>query len=374
MFIDWLTMYQDHNTTLPVIGDQQHLVVDVETGDVIAERQPTVQHEGSYSTSLHIRVSGSRVTVSGNPSRYGRLENVFGLVTIDRCVEVYNRVLESYGLPGFKKGTRLTPCVGEDGKKVRMVSDGAHIVELHVTTNRMVGKGNVDDFIKAISTQPYRNSIPRLHTNGKTCDWLTKRGKGSTLIYPSIYNKGFELALHSLPKMVRKYGEESDEVKYLKHVIEFCNDNGVVRYEQKIKSAYLRRNGLQFWGFENWEIITQAHNEFLKVDEKLKVEAMDFLTITEKLIKEQGLKTVAANTTAMYAINWMHGQTFNLNNSAVQTHRCRLRKIGIDIALPCDLTKFSLVTVAATRKVEVKPLACPVWYRRPEATQLRAVA
>lgn len=56
-----------------------------------------------------------------------------------------------------------------------MVADGALIKELHITSNKSVGKGNEDDYISGLSTQPYRNSVPRLHSNGKSVDWLSKR-------------------------------------------------------------------------------------------------------------------------------------------------------------------------------------------------------
>ncbi|MFQ1018192.1 phage/plasmid replication protein [Gilliamella sp. BG7] len=60
---------------------------------------------------------------------------------------------------------------------------------------------------------------------------------------------------------------------------------------------------------------------------------MDFETVAEQLIRCGVVDTTrSANTTAMYALQWMHGQTFDFRKSQVQIHRARLRKIGIDIA------------------------------------------
>lgn len=68
----------------------------------------------------------------------------------------------------------------------------------------------------------------------------------------------------------------------------------------------------------------------------------------------------------MYAIQWMHGQTFNFNKKAIQTHRARLRKIGIDIAQRCNLSKFSPVTVREIRQVQISDCPIPSWYKMPQ--------
>jgi len=377
MFIDWLTIYQDFDYQLPLIGDRAFLVVDMTidgAGDVIGTKCPAINHEGSFSTSLQIRISGNRLTVSGNPSRINRIDNLFGFKTIEHCVDVYNRVLADYGLPPFTKATFVNH-IADAGSKLRKITDGAVFTEIHVTTNKCVGQGAEDDYIKGVSTQPYRNSIPRLHTNGKTCDWLSKTGKGGRLIYPSIYNKAFELRLHALPKISRKFGEDSTEFKYLLTVIEYCEKSGVVRFEQKIKSEFLRRENLNIYGRADLDKLIDIHEDFLNIDKKIQVEKMSLENITERLLREHICEnTKAANMTTLYAIQWASGASFDLKKSSVKTHRARLRQIGIDIALPCDLTKFALVTVRESRTIEVKSLPIPSWYRRPEVNPLRLVA
>lgn len=390
MFFDWLTVHQDFDYQLPLIGDCAIVVLDTVSGEQLQVKCPSINHEGSYSTNIQIRISGNRLTVSGNPSRFDRLDNLFGLATIDQCIAVYNRILRMYGLPEFTKCTRVwhlshkgtdridssaMRLLGIDKGRRISCSDGAVITEIHITSNRAVGQGNVDTYIRALSTLPYRNSVPRLHTNGTTVDWLTKAGKGGRLIYPSVYNKGHEIELHSFAKAKKKFGENSDEAKYLFGLINYCNFHGVVRFEQKIKSEFLRRNNCCFYGLFDESVFKDIHADFLNIDSKLQVEAMNFETITAQLIRE-GIcnNTKAANTTTMYAIQWMHGHNFDLSKSQIKTHRARLRKIGIDIALPCDLTKFSLVNVRFARTVEVKALPVPDWYRRPVVNHLKLVA
>ncbi|WP_437439251.1 phage/plasmid replication domain-containing protein [Dickeya fangzhongdai] len=143
-----------------------------------------------------------------------------------------------------------------------------------------------------------------------------------------MYNKAHELKLHALSKIENKFGKNSDEVRYLQRVIAFCEDQGVVRFEQKLKSRYLQKHGLLFWGLTDYSTLTTLHDAFISLDNSLMVTAMDFDTISEHLIN-QGVvdNTRSANTTAMYAIQWMHGHSFDFNKKQVQTHRARLRKM-----------------------------------------------
>ena len=372
MFIDWLTIYQDFDIDLPVISDRFNLVVDTDSGEAITRTQPSVKHEGSYSTSIQIRVSGSRITVSGNPSRFNRLENLFGLTTIEACVNVYNSILSTYGLPAFTKASRSvfknTGDLKQNGKtsaaSMEVSYNGATITELHITSNVGTGADNARDFVRALSTLPYRHSVPRLHTNGNTVDWLSKTGKASTLIYPSAYIKSSELALHALPKVKRKFGDKSSEFVYLQKVISYCAIHGVVRFEQKLKSRFLRREGLNKYGHVDMGKIEKLHKEFLALPKNLGCQSVSFESVSDRLISK-GIcaNTHAANSTAMYVIKWMHGEQFDLAKSAVKKHRARLRQLGIDIALPCDLTKFALVNVKNKRDIELSSLPRPDWYK-----------
>jgi len=374
MFYDWLTIFQDHNERLPFLSDRAEIIVDVESGETLTERQPAFQHKGSFSTSVSIRISGGRVTVKGNPSRINRIDNLFGFQSIDECVAVYNRILLSLGLPPFTKCTKKFLLTGEDGKKVVTASNGATIQELHITTNKQVGEGNVADYLRGLSTQRYRNSIPRLHSNGCTLDWLSKKGNAS-LIYPSVYDKANELQLHQMEKIKRLHGEQSDEYKYIQQVFDHCIKQGVVRFEQKLKSRFLIRNDLRFWGLSDYTKLNNLHNEFLNIDKKLGINAMTYQSIAE-LLKEEEIcrSTQAANATASYYFMWLHGEKFDLQKRQVKEHRSRLRKLNIDIAEICDTSKHTAVRIKEVREIEVSELAIPHWYQLPANNHLRLVA
>lgn len=366
MFFDWLKIEQDFGYQLPLIGDFGYVGIHIDTGEQQEGiRIPAFKHEGSFCDSVLIKINGSILTMSGNPSRWGRIENLFGLPTVEACVNCFNSILRNLNLPEFTKCTRIFYGQSEDGSKVKKFSDGAIIKELHITENRAVGRGNVEHYISGLSTLNYRNSIARLHTNGETVDWLSKQGNAN-LIYPSVYNKAYELELHSLVKIKNKFGEQSQEYKKLLKVIDFCKEQGVARFEQKLKSRYLQKENLNFYGLSDYSKLKKLNDEFINIDEKLKVTAMDFETISETLLNAGIVDTVrSANTTAMYALQWSHGQVFDLSKRQVKEHRSRLRKIGIDIARKCDLSKFSPVKVVSTREITVSNLIVPNWYKLP---------
>jgi len=370
MFYDWVEVYQDFDFELPLVGDRAYQNIDVLTGEGGKLMQPGWQHEGSFCTSIRISISGNRLTVKGNPSRYGRLDNLFGLSTLDQCMDVYNKILRTLGLPEFTKCTQIWNFTDKvsGSSKMQIMTDGAVFKEIHLTTNKGAGSGCSDDYIKGLSTLSYRNAIPRLHTNGKTVDWLSKKGNAS-LLYPSVYDKAHELLLHSAEKIKKKFGPKSDEYSYLSKVVDFCKTNGIVRFEQKIKGRLLTRLNARYWGlFDEQTAFSPLHKEFLSIDEKLQVTSMTIEGISERLLRLGIVETTrAANTTALYAIQWMHGQAFDLQKSQVQTHRSRLRKVGIDIGKPCNISQASPVYIRKAKEVTVSDVAAPDWYRAASA-------
>lgn len=365
MFFDWLSIEQDFGYQLPILSDVAYQRIHLDSGEASALSQPTFQHRGSFCDVVSISIRGSVLKMTGNPSRWGRLDNLFGLPTIDACVFVYNNILIDLGLPTFTKCTKTMFTQTKESQKTHTVSDGAIIREIHITSNRAVGKGNEDDYISGLSTQPYRNSIPRLHSNGKSVDWLSKKGN-INLIYPTVYNKAHEIEIHNLIKIKNKFSNSSLEYKYLLDVIEYCKLSGIVRFEQKLKSRFLQKKSLTYWGLSDYSLLAKLHDDFLNLDKKLSVNAMDFETISEQLLNQGVVDTTrAANTTAMYAIQWFQGHSFDFNKRQVKSHRARLRKIGIDIAQKCNISKFSPVIVKNVREIVVSECLIPDWYKKP---------
>jgi hypothetical protein len=372
-FFDWIKCYQDFDFELPVISDNGYFKVDLVTGEQSHLIQPTKRQEGSYCTSVSIQISGNRLTFDGNISRYNRLDNLVGYSTLDESMKAINHLFSSLGLPRFTPCTKTFHRQGKDGEKVDTFSDGCTFQRLDITSN-LCTDGHSRAYIKGVSTQPYKHSIPRLHTNGYGCDWLSKKGK-ATLVYPKLYDKANEIRLHSETKIKNKYGKDSDEFKYIQDLIKFLDEKGVVRYEQELHSAFLRRHNLRHWGLFDETIFNTIHQEFVDIDKKLGVTSMELQTITERLVSEGACSnTRSANATAMYAILWANGQQFDFAKRQVKTHRARLRKIGIDIKSEFDASRFSVVHMVKAHEVNVTPLVLPTWYQRPQNFKLGIAA
>jgi hypothetical protein len=102
---------------------------------------------------------------------------------------------------------------------------------------------------------------------------------------------------------------------------------------------------------------------------------MSLETIADRLLREGICTNIkSANATTLYAMQWMSGKQFDLSKSQVQTHRARLRKIGIDIADACDVSKHSLIQIRKATEIVVRDLAVPHWYRLPSVPSLRIAA
>ncbi len=112
----------------------------METGEALPPSVNQKRLEGSFSTKLTIRCDGYRVRVEGNPSRWQRMDNLFGLTSLDDCVEIYNHLLSRYGLPPLTKNTRLYPRQSPDGKSTSLVGNGAEITSIDWTRNLAVGR------------------------------------------------------------------------------------------------------------------------------------------------------------------------------------------------------------------------------------------
>lgn len=368
MFIDWLTISQEHDHDLPIVCDILTLTIDSNTNEVLSTKQPRFKHEASYSTSVTIHIQGRKIRIEGNPSRVGRLDNLFGFTTIEQCVAVYNDLLREYGLPDFTRCTRLDIRQGESGAKSGdRIADGAKIERIDLTTNFALGEGNVLAYLRGVSSQRIGHSIGFLYPNGRTVSWTPKgNGQGGRLQYRKAYDKAFEMDQNCLPKIKRIFGEESTEYKYVQRIRDYCVSEGVVRLEQELKSEFLQREALCYWGLFDEGRLAKLHCEFLKIDEKLKVTAMDIVSISEQLLAENIVDTTrAANTTALYAIQWMHGQRFDFKKRQVQDHAARLNRIGINIRNACDTSRFAPVFVRQCREVTKSTLAIPTWYQRP---------
>lgn len=354
VFCDWITIYQDHQIDLPILNDgfvvrfepdAFRKSIDSETGEIrpmfdAMKAEYTVsrkmEHEGSYESKVAIRCDGRRVELSGNVGRFGRPDNVFGLSvleTIDRA----NEILASLDLPPFS-------CVERNCAFARVDSfskgNNAVITRTDLTANFATGsRANAFRVLHWMSGQgTARNSgkNPRNYGNGVT--W----NEGSKRHYEKLYFKADELGPHVTPE-----------------VRDYCEQNGILRYEVSLKARELADRGLQ--SMMGWLPVTEdgmrkenvIYGHFAQVLTRNQVSVTECQKIPGKL--------------GFIARSYLNGE--NPYESAEVPDRTRRRwrsdlmKFGLDIAQPIDVTRLN----TRIRMIDLQPVAAPAWYNRRAA-------
>jgi II/X family phage/plasmid replication protein len=356
-FIDWLTVSQEYSEPIPIFCQDITRKIDADTGELKYETRTFRQESGSYATSISIKSDGTRLTISGNPSRFNRPDNLFGYTSFGQCINVYNELLSKLCLPELTYSANLIPVQSNTGK-IRFSGDGCRISQVHITKNFSVGKGNEKRFIRSLGSFAYRNKMPFLYPDGNTIDWL----KGSRRLYIKLYNKSQSL-IRERKKLERLYND--DELLYYDNVIDFCIDEGVVRLEYEFKSNYLNDKFTPFLGFFDVNQLL----DFNFIEEKLKnmkTNATDYLSIADLLIENEVCKTrQSANATQSYYMMWLNGMDISnvLNRSQFYVHKKRLKAIGIDITVPMNVSTLP-IRVSRQQEISVNDLNIPSWYLR----------
>ncbi|MGF1872861.1 phage/plasmid replication protein, II/X family [Photobacterium indicum] len=364
-FIDQLFIQQDHSEGgLPLVGRHMIERIDLETGEKLPPSVNQKILEGSFSTKLTIRCDGTRVRVEGNPSRWQRIDNLFGLQSIDECVEIYNHVLAFYNLPPFTKNTRFSHRQTKDGKPSSLVGNGAEITLIDWTKNHEVGKGREPSFIRGLSSmQIGRGRKPKLYPDGNTCNW----GEASTWMMTKLYNKATEFKRHLLKAQRKKIGVEPHVLEYITSLIDYCESVGVVREEHSFRQTLLKRHNLQFYGIVTEQDFYQHLQDIENAMKTINISHDEHQSIAHQLIASGAVDTLRkANVTMSYFSMWQHGTDLRniLSQSNFYVHKARLKTIGIDIAQQFDVSRMC-PTLKRSEVIEVKPLRVPDWYKMP---------
>lgn len=364
-FIDRLFIQQDHQEGgLPLVG--RHVIerVDLETGEQLPPSVNQKVLEGSHSTKLTIRSDGYRVRVEGNPSRWQRRDNLFGLKKIDDCIEIYNHVLAKYHLPPFTKNTRLKHRQTPDGKSSSLIGNGAEITSIDWTQNLAVGQGSEQSFIRGMSSMNLGRALrPKLYPDGYSCYW----GEGSEWLLIKLYTKAIELQRHR--KKAHAVGE--DHQRYIDRLIRYCEEYGVVRLEYSLRQKLLKRNNLQFYGLINEQDFFSHITHFEEAMKTITISHDEHQSIAHQLLDAGAVDTARqANTTMNYFTLWQNGIDLRttLKSSQYYEHKARLKKIGIDISHQFDITRMC-PTLRRSKAIDVGMLSVPPWYQLPKPAQ-----
>lgn len=354
VFCDWLTIYQDHHGLgLPVLNDGYYVrfeseafgrAIDQETGELVSvfdagKAEFTVScrldHEGSYETHLSVRCDGTRVELSGNVGRFGRADNLFGL-RVCETIERANVILAALGLPPF---THVDSVARQARTDAFHTSHNAVITRVDLTAN--FAAGDRDSAFRVLHWMGGQATVrkaakgPKGYGNGVT--W----NEGNVRHYEKLYYKADELG---------KY--VSDEVR------EYCESNGLLRFEVSLKSRELRKRNLQ--SMVSWS----------KVVEGRRMENVVYGVFAEVLTRNQVTVTEIQDIPGklgLIARSYLNGenpyQTLPAGQSTIRRWRKQLLPYGIDISQPCDVLRFT----TRIRVVDLVAVTAPRWYRRVAA-------
>ncbi|MCK9283974.1 MAG: phage/plasmid replication protein [Rhodocyclaceae bacterium] len=349
VFCDWLSIYQEHPAGgLPVINDGYVVKfgadalrewIDPETGEVVravfdatkAEftTQRKIEHEGSYESRLSIRCDGYRVELSGNVGRFDRPDNLFGLGVVE-TVEKASRIVSALGLPWFSD-VDATAGLAHSQTHLRT---NAVITRVDLTQNYATGsKEAAYKVIQSMAGTPTARGgvMPKAYPHGLT--W----NEGSRRHYQKLYYKAESLGQWASPD-----------------VVEYCRNNGIVRFEVSIKARELADRGLQSvtaWARhekgQKMENVIFGH--FAKVLDREQVSMAEIHGIPGKL--------------GMVAQAYLDGRdpyrTSGAADKTRRTWRKQLRAFGIDIAAPMNVQHLA----RTVRTVELVPVHAPDWYQ-----------
>jgi len=312
---------------LPAVDSGCVWAVD-EAGEIEWKTVKRRKVEGSHETSVSITCDGFRVVFSGNVSRFGRRDNVFGF-DFWECLSRINRILASLGLPPFTSGAKR-----EEIRRgsVRTVWSGARVSRIDLTANfEAGGPDQAHAVMEYLGSQHVGRKSGRVLAQGETVDW----GAGSRRAYWKCYVKHKELIAHGCEDQ---------------RLVDHCAARGVVRLEGTLKSNALTECGAAYLGdYESgW-----AMGQLVSIFE----EHRSAMTRAEKATDDLDELPRALRGTAR---DYMAGMRLRerMSNGTFYRHRNALLPYGIDIAVT-NVAPFK----PRVRVIELRPAEVPHWYQ-----------
>lgn len=402
MFFDWLNVWQQFDGDWPdFVGGrvvsiegasalQRGSFTDAMTGELkdawgiaggeidydVAKFE---QHRGSFETTLMIRMVAGRLEVRGNPSSWGRLDNLFG-VGLDDGIAIYNEVLERMGLPQFTEGEvqRIGGAMSRADGSVTEVYTGAHITRVDCTQNHAVGMGNVKAFNKWLAGQKMYRSAPDDEQLASFARWdfsTVYMSESKYWITAKSYDKAQALLDVTLPHYLKKlkaaakagninkadvqrlYKEAED---YLDGLALWCAEQGIARVEWSFRNRWFaQHHEAAYWrpGQTESAILDVVGQELDKIMKRAIV------------VQEDGFDALTDKEFRILA-DWKRGDDMlglgKLSKSAFYRFRTSIReKTGLDIGARPVQGRTTDLRPVFFRVQPVSLKDAPVWYQRP---------
>ena len=328
-FCDGITLSQTHLEEVPVIASTIRTETELQTGKNLRESYTSKAVEGSHSTRIQVKSDGHRVTVSGNIGRLSRPDNVYGY-PIEEVKAAANRLLAKFGCPPF---AQVDPQWSQSEQK--LIDESATCSRIDYTKNFATGSDqNAKHYLAAMARTNPTRLRQRVYENGVTF------GEGSRYRYIKLYNKAADIE-HWLKQ------KKIERTEYHEKLIEFCRDNGIVRWEIQLKKA------LADYDFNYWQNLTHEN-----INQLYEGAISDMTKDTEKV----DLLNMPLNAVGIYTL-WQKGYNLKelLPRNTFYRHRKELLKFGVDIAKQLNVTELKTPVKTITLK-EIEP---PEWYHLP---------
>lgn len=349
IFVDWLSISQEHPDA-PVFNDGQLVFFDPKPGDPDGTPGGIVnlrrKIEGSFETSVAVRSDGRRVEFSGNPSRWCRPDNVFGL-DLAGCLEAVNSIMGSVGLPLFTAGDHI-PAASINGEVRRAFWTGARVSRIDLTQNFEAGSEAdgraVLTYLKGQQVSGARGGL----FGETTVQYSSGRpGSGRRSSF-KVYLKGAELLAH---------GKGSPDVAAL---AAWASGAGLLRAELTLRSTQLGTIGAAWLGDLLGDGMANAKREFEK---RVEVFGRHAEGVDDPF---GGLPRHVEITARRYA-DGVDVRPPLMSRATFYKHRKALLARGIDIAVPPPVR-----LEVPVRPIIVRPAVAPSWYSFARTVPVRS--
>lgn len=344
IFIDGIILSQKHKNapTLAGIrsirhrqpGDINRDGFAVEELEVIDEIASWAWIQGSHSTAIRVKSIDDCVALAGNPGRFGKSDNLFGL-DFHHTIAAANRILADKGLPHFEPGDGYAPLT----EVCEFRYTGARVWSVHITQNYATGsQANAETVLNWVDTQ----SVARVKKS--------RLGK-STVVWGSLNYCQTEIYIKADEMLAHAKGPEAKETVRQSKEYQYALENGVVRVEVKAAKDYLREQGLTYLGA--WDMGT-VHRIF--------AERTEILNRTKFDSEEFNLMDLPSKL-RLTAAAWLRGEDVSIlfgNRMTLYRHAKQLRNFGIDITEKRNISTFPV----RIRTINLVPLAPPDFYRQ----------
>lgn len=318
--------------------------------EVIGETLTSAWIQGSHDSRISLKCDGRTLTLSGNPGRFGRPDNLFNM-DLDDSVAAANKIvaMQGYPLHTFHRGDKLPflesqwaaldPRDKKKGKTPEQRWSGSRVWSIHLTENYETGSPeNARRVIDWLNTQSVAR-VKKSRLGATTVVWGSIK-----YCQTEVYDKAAEMLAHCKKKKDKLEMAQTAAYKY-------ALERGIIRVEVKCAKEFLKERQLTYLG--NWDMakVESIFRERTEVIERCKLDIPE---------NEDALFEMIPKASRVHAVAWMSGidVTSYMSRASFFRHAKVLREYGIDIS-----EKRNVSVIRPTLKtVEIKPLEAPDWY------------